>query len=328
MHAVAAFRVLDAAGSPRRGGLALDRAVRLARLGSLILPVCLAILLAAPVLLPTLSDLALVPFETPTRDDPVRFSYPIEAFVTAGMSVYVGLSMVMLAIVAMTRVRGSGPWASVALLGLALAPGPVLKTVNGVTSVPLPYELLRDLVPVFHNNRFCERFLVCWWLGASVLAGQALAWLGSRTLRPRAWAVALGAMILIDLRPERLVMYRPAVPAIYERLAGAPPGWPVYEWPANYLSNRKFMFYQMVHGRPICQGVVSRRPLLSYLMEEHDAASTLESMILVLHHDLVPDEGHRRKLSVLMRRYDTRRLAVEGSCEALLLTRRRTGPSR
>jgi len=290
--------------------------------GALPVPVALGVLLAAPALLPALADLATTAFEAPVWDDPMNFSFPIESFFTPNLTPYVGVIALALAVRAVVRVKGSGPWAAVAFLGLALAPGPWLKTSAGVTSIPLPYAFVRYF-PGLGQNRFTERFLVFWWLGAAVLAAQAIASWRPYTRSPRTWALVIGALAMLDVRQAPIALERPEVPAIYAELARAPADWPVYEWPADYLTNRRFMYYQMVHQRPICQGVLSRRPLASYQAEEVDALSQLPNMILVLHHDVTAQPHIQHKLEVLRRRYDVKPFAKDGPIEALLLTLKR-----
>lgn len=285
-----------------------------------VLPAALAAVIALPVLWPAVRDLATLEFESPVWDDPVTFAFPVAEFLRPTLFPYVGYVTLVLALRAVFRADGARPWAVLALLGLALAPGPWLKAGDTVTWIPLPYAVVR-FFPGLAQNRFTARFLIYWWLGAAVLAAQAVAAWKPYARRPAVAALLVGLLAVLDMRAFPLVMERPAVPALYEALAAAPAGWPVYEWPADYLSNRRFMYYQMIHQRPICQGVLSRRPLISYQTEATDALGKLPGLILVIHHDW--PVSHPSKLDLLLRRYDAKPFRKDGPLEALLLTLKR-----
>lgn len=289
---------------------------------ALVLPAALAALFAAPLVWPAVRDMISLPFESPVFEDPVNFAFPLEGFLLYNLHPYVSVLLLVLAAWALTRARRVGPWAWVGLLGLVLAPGPVVKTISATTGIPLPYALVRYF-PGLGQNRFTERFLVFWFLGAAVLAAQALVAWPPFARAPRRWGLVVAALLVVELRHAPLALDRPEIPAIYSKLAEAPRGWPVYEWPANYLTNRRFMFYQMVHQRPICQGILSRRPLLSYALEQDDVNAGLREMILVLHHDLEAEPYQKQKIEDLKRRYEFKPFATDGPREAFLLTRRR-----
>ena len=300
-----------------------DRRAALRRAAcALPLPLALGALLAAPVLWPAIRDMISLPFETPVWDDPASFAFPVEGLLMWNRHPYVGVALLGLALYGCMRGAAPAPWAAVALLGLALTPGPVLKTLSGPTTIPLPYALVRYF-PGLGQNRFTERFLVFWFLGAAVLAAQALAAWPPFARAPRALALAVGAVLMLDFNHAPLAMEQPAIPPLYAALAEAPPGWPVYEWPADYLSNRRYMFYQMVHQRPLCQGLLSRRPLLSYALEESDAHTSLPALILIVHHDVPAAPHQEQKLAALKRRYAVKPFRTDGPRESFLLTSKR-----
>lgn len=288
-------------------------------LTALPLPLALGTLLALPALLPALVDMVSLEFETPIQEDPMNFAFPLQGFFAPNRQPYVGLGVLGLAVYALARRAGTGTWAALAFLGLILAPGPVVKTIATTTAIPLPYALVRYF-PGLTQNRFTERFLVFWFLGAAVLVAQALAGWRPFARAPWAWGLLVGALLMLELRHAPIALEAPPVPPLYESLAAAPAGWPVYEWPAGYKTNRRFMYHQIVHQRPICQGLLSRRPLLSYQLEEMDAHSNLREMILVLHHDQPVDPHQQQKLATLRRRYVFKPFARDGSREAFLLT--------
>jgi hypothetical protein len=290
---------------------------------SLVLPGALAVALAMPAIWPAFLDMATLAFETPIWEDPASFAFPIEGFVVPPLHPYLGLSALLLGVYALVRARAeAAPWAVVAFSGLLLAPGPVLKTLNGLTSIPLPYAIVRYF-PGLGQNRFTERFMVFWWVGAVVLVALAL-----RKV-PRSVCLLAGLAILIEMRHAPLPLENPPVPPVYAKLAEAPAGWPVYEWPATYHSNRWFMYYQMIHERPLCQGLLSRRPLLSYQLEDVDAALALPHLVLVVHKDLEKEAHgqHRKKLEVLRLRYDAKPFYEDAATKAELLTLRASGTS-
>jgi hypothetical protein len=292
---------------------------RLEAVSALLLPGAVALVLSAPVLLPTLRDSAYLAFETPIWEDPISFAYPVELFLIPRQHPYIGLCTVVIVLLTLFRRARAAPYAVLALSGLAFAPGPYLKTIHGVTGIPLPYELLRRLVPPLSQNRFCERFLIFWWLGAAVLVSLYLAKIWDESARGRRQVAIIALVLLLDIWPVRFETSRPPVPRIYAELSGAPAGLPVYDWPADYKTNRSYMYYQLVHERPICQGHLSRRDLLSYQNEEADAVSFLREFILVMHHEFPAGSREKGKLDWLHRRYDWVPFTKDAQREVYLL---------
>lgn len=125
--------------------------------------------------------------------------------------------------------RGATPsveralWA-VALVAVVLSAGPTLEL--GSLSIPLPYQLLYEVVPGFSSIRVPIRFSIVVAMALSALAGFAIAgW--TRTLDRRVtWALAgvLAIACVIDAAP------RPA-PVVEARVGAAAPD--VYTWLAE-----------------------------------------------------------------------------------------------
>jgi len=159
--------------------------------------------------------------------------------------------------------RQTGLWWCGALLWWVMALGPFLKF-NGhiYRDIPLPYYPLSRLY-AFKMLKIPDRYNLMLSLPVSVLVGYATADLLARMKgRWRTGVLAtLSVLILFEYLSVPVVMQPLDVPAFYARLAGEAGEFGIVELPVDfYDSSKRYMLYQTVHGHPIVEGHVSRRP--------------------------------------------------------------------
>lgn len=189
----------------------------------------------------------------------------------------VGLGLTVLAlggIAFLLRQPGRWLWLAIGLVGLSLSLGPRLQIAGIDSGLPGPYSLIDEL-PLLRFGRTPARFAVLPALAAAILAGLGLAALLARlerrsrvgaseggANRPRRgplMAVGLIGLLLFEYLP---VPYpTTALPSLalaeqVRRLAGERA---VLELP-YHADVAPRMLYQMVHGRPIFGGYVTRPP--------------------------------------------------------------------
>jgi hypothetical protein len=176
---------------------------------------------------------------------------------------FLGYTTLALAILgALTRRRQAGFWVLAAIICALLALGPQLR-VNGqlYPDVPMPYRLVED---VFRILRKPDRFNVVLGLPMAMLAS-----FGVVTLFQRRWigrfagvlAVVLGVLILIEYRIAPFPNVQVDTPAWFQQLAQEPGDFAILDLPMNLeTTNKWYMFYQIMHGKPLVEGRVARLP--------------------------------------------------------------------
>jgi hypothetical protein len=152
--------------------------------------------------------------------------------------------------------REPWPWVGVACLVLALGPSLVLGGYD--TGIPLPYALLNLFPPARLGQR--PNYLALLALLALVLvAARAIQHLLARATRPSLLLGGLLVLLAIDLAPAPPPPLAAAVPEVFAQLAADPTPGAVLELP--FLPERSEpLRAQLVHGRPIMGGYVSRTP--------------------------------------------------------------------
>jgi hypothetical protein len=182
---------------------------------------------------------------------------------------YLGLIAVLLSLLALLRrFREAAPWLvfSVLLLGLAL--GHELRF-NGQVypHIPTLYRLLEPL-ELFRLMRVPDRYNLFLALPVAMMSGLGAAVLLARVGRRRRQngvTIALAALILLEyLAVPVTVTANPALPAFYEDLARETGEFVILNLPLDPLLAKSYMFDQIVHGRPIMQGNLSRTPQSAY----------------------------------------------------------------
>ena len=131
-------------------------------------------------------------------------------------SLFPGLTLVVLALVALLWGRGGRRWLwlLIGLSGLLLSFGPTFTMVaNEPTTWPLPYRLLLDHLPGFDAIRAPVRWAVLLTLALAVLSAIALA-----RLRRWWWSLLAFALLLVEFSPAPL------------RLIEAPAPFPALAW--------------------------------------------------------------------------------------------------
>lgn len=171
----------------------------------------------------------------------------------------VGLAIALLALVAISVgavSRGGRIFALLALAGLLLALGPQ-RTFFGV-SVEMPYGWLARLLPGMEAGRYPAAHLRLFQLGIAAAAALGAA------RSPRAFAAAgalaaAGYFATAPLRP--FAVEQVAVEPVHRRIAEDPAAGAVLELPPRMeIVLRKMGFGQIVHGRPLLAGPLTRVP--------------------------------------------------------------------
>ena len=212
----------------------------------------------------------------------------------AGNAVYVrfiGFVTLLLALLgAVAQWRKALFWTIAALIYFIISLGSPLY-VLGRPYWTMPYSLLENSF-AFQLVRFPDRFNVMLAIPVAVLAGLGVAWLLSR-IRPRpalAVAVLVGVLIVV----EYLVAY-PMLPLTtppwYATLSQSDETFGLLDVPIcpQAEHNKRYMFYQLQHDRPLVQGHISRPsremfafidsvPLLSQINCRLEAPSTLPNV--------------------------------------------------
>jgi hypothetical protein len=161
------------------------------------------------------------------------------------------------------RVPDGRRWLIFGALFALLCLGPRLRVSGAVLPIVLPYEVMR-LVPGLDVMRTPGRFMFLAAVGFSLAAGIGLAAL-MRQRPSKATAIVVGAGVLAALEcwprlwPQTAL---PRVPAFYRQLAADPDPGAVVDLPHgwNNRSDRAsaYMYYQMVHRKPIVWSYLSR----------------------------------------------------------------------
>ncbi len=154
-------------------------------------------------------------------------------------------------------------WLLMAGVYVALALGPQLR-VNGqlYPGVPMPYRLVRNLF-VVRAVRVPNRFNLFLGLPVAVLVSlgvEALTRRRSRLVSGLSAAV-LGGLILLEYSLVPYHTERPVTPEWYRQLARKPGEAAVLDLPLGLQTyNKRYMFYQITHQKPLVEGKIARPP--------------------------------------------------------------------
>jgi hypothetical protein len=202
---------------------------------------------------------------------------------------FLGYSALALALYgAVRRRRQALLWLLVAGVYIVLALGPLLR-VNGqlYPRIPMPYRLVGDLF-VIRAVRLPNRFNLLLALPMAALVTLGVAALTDQRSRRTSILVTVLLTALV-LREYSLVPYhteRPKAPDWCDRLAQEPGQFAVLDLPVGLQTyNKRYMFYQITHRKPLVEGKISRLP--------PRATAFLESrpFLLELHEHSVMDPG-------------------------------------
>ena len=195
-------------------------------------------------------------------------------------------------------------WVLAAGVHVVLALGPQLRVGSQLyPQVPMPYRLVGDLFFV-RILRAPHRFNV--YLGLPV--GMLAAWGVKAVVGKRFWGRKpllvlgiVGALILGEtcLAPYRVK--RPVIPDWYDELAEESGRFAVLDLPMHTrLYDKRYMLYQMTHGKPLVQGHVSRNSREAFAFLESTPfldrlhTSQRDGRDLWRHHPPVGDAGPGR----------------------------------
>lgn len=219
---------------------------------------------------------------------------------------YLGFTAIVLAGIALWRVKPARMWGTWFALIALVTLGPTLR-INGTEfDLPLPFDLLLD-IPLIKGNRYPSRWSVMLTLCLAVLVGYGVWWLASRVWQSRGvkqkWVTAgLVSVVSLLLVFEHLSIPLPLsdfrVPDLYAQIAGEPGNFSVMEIPlawrngfrvtGSYRSDsqgpidRIFMlaqWYQTTQQHPILNGNTSRNPELKF--QYFSETPVLDSLIAV-----------------------------------------------
>ncbi len=199
---------------------------------------------------------------------------------------YIGLSVLLLALVAMVkRWRETWIWLLMAILLVGLASSMVLR-VNGqlFENIPTLYRILAPL-QVARLIRVPERYVLFLALPVSLLA--AYGWNSLITTRRLArWSPALTLLLSFIILFEYLslpaqMQYVAYDKAVLKQLAEEPGSFAVLNLPLRNRFSKEYMFEQTFHERPILQGHVSREPENLYrFINDNEWFSSLPDLTL------------------------------------------------
>lgn len=174
---------------------------------------------------------------------------------------FIGYSVLVLVILAITkRWRDSRFWLLAALVYIVLALGPQLRF-NGALYMDLPYKLIEEQFFIKIVRR-PDRFNVILGIPVAILASWGMVVMRDSLSRKREF-YAIGMLFFFLILAEYVVSYptfRLETPAWYEQLAGDPETYGIVSVPIHERSfaNKKYMVYQLTHGKPLVGGHISR----------------------------------------------------------------------
>jgi hypothetical protein len=151
-----------------------------------------------------------------------------------------------------------------------LALGPFITVASRLTYIPTPWALLR-YAPIVGAARMPTRITVLVMMGASMLTAMALQHLRSRSKHPRLLIAIVGVVLAFELLPAPRVLTSAEVPSVYRIIAADPRPVRLLSLPFGLrdgLTTRgdfssSTQFFQIVHGKRLVGGYVSRLPRLS-----------------------------------------------------------------
>jgi hypothetical protein len=223
-------------------------------------------------------------------NNPVAFLLPAEqhlvlgelaisapAYIKTMRAVYLGVTVIALSVAgSLANWKRARFWVLVALLSMLFSLDPHIQIGGHVFSVTAPWSK-----PIIWLLRHPFRFNVLVGLALAVTSGLGLSTVLHRLAdnRPR-WRWPFAGTMVALLVFEYLYLPFPTiaavVPAPYFDLATSPGEGAILELPMGRQPSKYYLYYQMVHGRPLVEGVVSRTSQEAYAFIE--ATPTLRSL--------------------------------------------------
>ncbi|MBL7066203.1 MAG: hypothetical protein ISS49_18660 [Anaerolineae bacterium] len=188
--------------------------------------------------------------------------------------VFLGYTTLALALLGVIKYRRRARfWALSTLVFFSMSLGAYIRF-NGVLS---ERPLQPWLIPFARFIHDPTRLTVMTTLGLALLAALGVAWLVQKVrCSARAWVVVgLSALALFEYLPWPLPTTPVNVPAFYEQLQQETDLFALADIPVRQLELRRLsMFYQIVHQKPIVEGIVARIPPGAYaFIDQHPILS-------------------------------------------------------
>ncbi len=227
---------------------------------------------------------------------------------------YLGFTALVLAMIALWKVKSARSWGVWFLLFALLALGPTLRINGAEFDLPMPFDVLLE-IPFVKGNRYPSRWSVMLTLTLAILAGYGIAYCIARIADGR-WRIADGKkriavggllsvvafLLLFEHFSVPLPISNLQSPEIYAKIANEPGNFSVMEIPLAWRNgfrvtgsyradsqapiDRIFMyaqFYQTTQRHPILNGNTSRNP--EFKFQYFAEAPVLNSLVAI-------QEGH------------------------------------
>ncbi len=160
-------------------------------------------------------------------------------------------------------------WFTMTLVLLLLALGRLL-TINGQTSIVLPYAWLEDILLVVQLIRYPSRFTALLAVPLAVLAGYGTLLISGK-LSPRGkWGMAgvLALLIALGYRVPDYPLLALETPGWYATVAADEEVYGLVTIPLTRTFDEYAMAYQLTHNKALVEGHVSRPPREAYAFLE------------------------------------------------------------
>jgi hypothetical protein len=170
---------------------------------------------------------------------------------------YIGYAPLLLGLLVVTRLRIAFAFMTVAVVGGALALGPVLHIGGRLyPAISMPYQLLDAAFPPLRFSGLPVRFTWMTTLGVSVAAGMGTAFLARRGRWRIFAAIAIMTLGLVEAWPRHFLVTTIRQPTILVDLSSVSGNWAILD----VTSWSRQLWHQMSHKHPIIGGYLSRVP--------------------------------------------------------------------
>jgi len=188
--------------------------------------------------------------------------------------VFLGYTALVLALAGAIKYwRQARFWALSTLAFFLMSLGAYIRFDGIVSKQPLQPWLL----PLTRLIRDPARLMVMTTLGLALLAALGVGWLVQKVRRSmRTWlVVGLSGLVLFEYLPWPFPTTPVNIPTFYEQLQRDTDFYAIADIPVRQLELRRLsMFYQIVHRKPILEGIVARTPLDAYaFIDQHPILS-------------------------------------------------------
>jgi hypothetical protein len=153
----------------------------------------------------------------------------------------------------------------VALVFALLAMGPQLQIDGHIFNIPMPYQILSQLIPAFSITGIPGRFVVITSLALAILAAYGFTnlvdWLsavsGRRSVVNYSTTLVVSLLIILEFLPVPLPLTPTNLDSFYTQMGAESDPYAILDikWDANYL-----LHAQTIHGKPLVGGWLARLP--------------------------------------------------------------------